>query len=113
MKVKSSAKKSTASSATNQDQNGHEEVQVDMEGERKDDNQEEMVVSEVLVTGSPSQKSARAHHVVQDRSPDNIGGSYPQVLDVSSTHCFNSISTIHQCKCMIRFLPNINNFIII
>ena len=110
MKVKSSAKKSTASSATNQDQNGHE---VDMEGERKDDEEEEMVVSEVLVTGSPSQRSARARHVVQDRSADNISGTYPQVLDISFTHCFNSMSTIHQCKCMIQFLPKINNFIII
>ena len=113
MKVESSAKESTASSATNQHQNGHEEVQVDMEGERKDDDDEEMVVSEVLVTGSPSQKSARARHVVQDRSADNISGTYPQVLDISFTHCFNSMSTIHQCICMIRFLPKINNFIII
>lgn len=110
MKVKSSAKKSTASSATNQDQNVHE---VDMEGERKDDEEEEMVVSEVLVTGSPSQRSARARHVVQDRSADNISGTYPQVLDISFTHCFNSMSTFHQCICMIRFLPKINNFIII
>ena len=110
MKVKSSAKKSTASSATNQDQNVHE---VDMEGERKDDEEEEMVVSEVLVTGSPSQRSARARHVVQDRSADNISGTYPQVLDISFTHCVNSMSTIHQCKCMIQFLPKMNNFMII
>lgn len=84
-----------------------------MEGERKDDEEEEMVVSEVLVTGSPSQRSARARHVVQDRSADNISGTYPQVLDISFTHCFNSMSTFHQCICMIRFLPKINNFIII
>lgn len=86
---------------------------MDTKGEGKDDEEEEMVASEVLVTGSPSQKSARARHVVQDRSADNIGGIYPQVLVISFTHCFNSVSTIYQCKCMIRFLPKINNFIII
>ncbi|CAH3159412.1 unnamed protein product, partial [Porites lobata] len=97
---KSSPKKSTVSSVTNQDQNGHEEVQVDTKGERKDDEEEEMVASEVLVTGSPSQKSARACHVVQDRSADNIGGIYPQVLVISFTHCFNTddpeVNTRHE-----------------
>lgn len=55
MKGKSSAKKSAASSATDQHQNGPEEVQV----ERKEDDKEEVVVPEVLVTRSPGQKSAQ------------------------------------------------------
>lgn len=82
MKGKSSAKKSTASSATDQHQNGPKEVQV----EREDDDEEEVVVREVLVTGSPGQKSA------QEGSDDNICGTYAQVSDVSFTHCFNSVN---------------------
>lgn len=53
MKGKSSAKKSTASSATDQHQNGLKEVQVE-----RDDDEEEVVVPKVRVTGSPGQKSA-------------------------------------------------------
>lgn len=90
MKGKSSAKKSTASSATDQRQNGPKEVQV----EREDDEEEEVVVREVLVTGSPGQKSAQEGRVVvvQEGSDDNICGTYAQVSDVSFTHCFNSVN---------------------
>ena len=90
MKGKSSAKKSTASSATDQHQNGSEEVQV----EREDDEEEEVVVPEVLVTGSPGQKSAQEGRVVvvQEGSNDDICGTYAQVSDVSFTHCFNSVN---------------------
>ena len=80
MKGKSSAKKSTASSATDQHQSGLEEVQVERE---------------VLVTGSPGQKSAqwgRVVVVVQEASDDNICGTYAQVSGVSFTHCFNSVN---------------------
>ena len=89
MKGKSGAKKSTASSATDQHQNGPEELQV----EREDDDEEEVVVPEVLVTGSPGQKSAQEGRVVvQEGSDDNICGTYAQVSDVSFTHCFNSVN---------------------
>ena len=89
MKGKSSAKKSAASSATDQHQNGPEEVQVERE-----DEEEELVVPEVLVTGSPGQKSAQEGRVVvvQEGSDDNICGTYAQVSDVSFTHCFNSVN---------------------
>ena len=88
---KSSAKKSTASSATDQHQNGPKEVQVERED---DDEEEEVVVREVLVTGSPGQKSAQEGRVVvvQEGSDDNICGTYAQVSDVSFTHCFNSVN---------------------
>lgn len=62
--------------------------------EREDDDEEEVVVPEVLVTGSPGQKSAEEGRVVvvQERSDDNICGTYAQVSDVSFTHCFNSVN---------------------
>lgn len=90
MKGKSSTTKSTASSSTDQHQNGPEEVQV----EREDDDEEEVVVPEVLVTGSPGQKSAQEGRVVvvQEGSDDNICGIYALVSDVSFTHCFNSVN---------------------
>ena len=99
MKSKSSTKKSTASSATDQHQNGPGEVQVEREG----GDEEEVVVPEVLATGGPSQKSAQEGRVVvQEGSDDNICNTYAQVSDVCFTHCFNSVR-----------LPKINNFIII
>ena len=94
MKGKSSAKKSTASSATDQHQNGPEEVQV----EREEDDEEEVVVPEVLVTRSPGQKSAQEGSrvvVVQEGSDDNICGTYALVSDVSFTHCFNSVNVVY------------------
>ena len=93
MKGKSSAKKSTASSATDEHQNGPEEVQV----EREEDDEEEVVVPEVLVTRSPGQKSAQEGRVVevQEGSDDNICGTYALVSDVSFTHCFNSVNVVY------------------